>query len=123
MDEKTLHALTTLAQKLGTTAEYLWGVLLRQAPITGVVDLLIAVAWVIAVSLWFRFVMRKTNASNKTESNQNPRAEWRDEAAGFAWFSAIIFAVIASLAVTFSLPSIVSALLNHEYWALRQILK
>ena len=35
MDDKTLQALTALANKLGTTAEYLWGVLLRQAPLTG----------------------------------------------------------------------------------------
>jgi hypothetical protein len=38
MDDKTFQALTNLATKLGTTAEHMWGVLLRQAPITGVID-------------------------------------------------------------------------------------
>lgn len=46
MDDKTLEALTTLANKLGTTAEYLWGVLIKQAPITVAIELSVMVAWV-----------------------------------------------------------------------------
>lgn len=38
MNDATPQALTALAAKLGTTAEYLWGVLLKQATITGVID-------------------------------------------------------------------------------------
>lgn len=49
MDDKTLQVVTDLASKLGTTAEYLWGVLLKQAPITGSLALLAIGAWVTAL--------------------------------------------------------------------------
>lgn len=32
MDEKTVAIIERLAEKLGVTAEYLWGVLVTQAP-------------------------------------------------------------------------------------------
>lgn len=39
MNDKVLEALQTLAEKLGVTAEHLWGVLLKQAPIDGTIFL------------------------------------------------------------------------------------
>ena len=125
MDDKTLAALTALATKLGTTAEYLWGVLLKQAPITGAVDLLVCAAWVAAVAAWARFVRRKTAVPASTEDERYPRcAEWHDEAGvGLAWASVLVVACITALAVGSELSTIVAALANPEYWALRQILK
>ena len=43
MDEKFQKLIEALAAKLGTTAEHLWGVLVRQAPISGAVDLVLCV--------------------------------------------------------------------------------
>ena len=123
MDEKTLQALTALAAKLGTTAEYLWGVLLKQAPITGAVDLLLTIAWVGAAVMWFAFVGRKTTTPPETDENRYPCAEWDGEAAFFGWLSAYIFALITGLIVSTNLASSVAALFNPEYWALAQILK
>ena len=123
MDEKTLQALTGLANKLGITAEYLWGVLLRQAPLTGVIDLILIIAWVIGAVLWCRFIVRKTTCPKPTDDKRYPRADWTGEAAFFAWASAVVVALIAGLAVSISLATTVAALANPEYWALRQILK
>lgn len=39
MEEKTIKLIEQLAQKLGTTTEYLWAVLLKQAPIDATVVL------------------------------------------------------------------------------------
>ena len=124
MDDKTLQALTALAEKLGTTAEYLWGVLLKQAPITGVVDLLVCAGSVAGVVVWAKFVARKTTKPARTDDDPYPTAEWSDEAGvGLAWISVVIavFSVVGMLGSEMS--TIVAAFANPEYWALRQILK
>ena len=123
MDEKTLQALTGLANKLGITAEYLWGVLLRQAPLTGVINLMLIMAWVIGAVVWCRFIVRKTTCPRPTDDGLYRRADWTGEAAFFGWASAVVVALIAGMAVSSSLVTTVAALANPEYWALRQILK
>ena len=123
MDDKTLSALTALAQKLGTTAEYLWGVLLKQAPITGAIDLAVMAAWIAAVVWWFRFVQRKTAEPTATAENKYPSAQWVQEDAVLAWCSVALSGLLTALIVGTSLSSTVAALLNPEYWALKQILK
>jgi hypothetical protein len=123
MDEKTLQALTALANKLGTTAEYLWGVLLKQAPLTGAINMLLTAAWVIGAVMWCRFVVRKTTKPKATEEDRYPHADWDSEPAFFAWVAAVLVALIAGLTVSSSLATTVAALVNPEYWALRQILK
>lgn len=122
MTDKTIEALTALANKLGTTAEYLWGVLLKQAPLTGAIDLLLMAAWVIGAVMWCRFVLRKTTTPKAADDNGYPCADWTGEAAFFAWVSAVALAVIAGLVVG-DLATVVAALVNPEYWALKQILK
>lgn len=113
MDDKTLQALTVLANKLGTTAEYLWGVLVRQAPISATIDLLVMAVWALLIWAWFRFVLRKT------------AEDWaRDEAAvAFAWGSVCVAVLLYVLIVGLGISQTLSALLNPEYWALKQILK
>jgi ribose/xylose/arabinose/galactoside ABC-type transport system permease subunit len=123
MDDKTLQAMTALAAKLGTTAEYLWGVLLRQAPITGAVDLLVMAAWVAAALCFLRYVRAKTTRPPGTRDDPFPRAQWDGDATFFAWAGAILFAVLTGLIVGASLSTTIAALVNPEYWALRQILK
>ena len=124
MDEKTLQALTALAEKLGTTAEYLWGVLLKQAPIAGITDLAVMVAWGIAIAMWARFVQRKTNTPAATESDLYPSAEWSDQfGVGLAWASVFVTGLIVVLIAGASLSTVIAAIFNPEYWALKQILK
>ena len=123
MDEKTLQAVTGLANKLGITAEYLWGVLLRQAPLTGIIDLMLIMTWVIGAVVWCRFIVRKTTCPRPTEDDRYSKAEWTGESALFAWASAVVVVLIAGAVLSTSLSIVVAALANPEYWALRQILK
>lgn len=112
MDDKTLAALTELAQKLGTTAEYLWGVLIKQAPISGATDLICYVFLICACWLWARYVYKKTNSS-----------EWYSEGAFCAWFSVGAIVLLSAFLILASLSTTVAAFVNPEYWALKQILK
>lgn len=123
MNSETLNALTSLANKLGTTAEYLWGVLLKQAPITGVIELMVMVAWVVCAFLWTWFVLKKTTRPKATDKERYPSAEWEQEAAFFAWLSAFLLMFFVGVLISDGITRVTSALLNPEYWALRQIFK
>ena len=108
MNNETLTVLNTLAAKLGTTAEYLWSVLLKQAPITGVTDLILLVALIAFTVVYVNWVMSKPFKDDMNES--------------IAWFG-VIGLVLLTIVVTMSSTStIFAALFNPEYWALRQIL-
>jgi hypothetical protein len=125
VDDKTLMALTDLAAKLGTTAEYLWAAMLRQAPISGAIDLALMAALVVASVVWSRVVLRKTKTPQGAPAAGEYRnyAEWNDEVAVGAWASAIVLVVVTAVVVITNLPASVSAFLNPEYWALSQLLK
>ena len=115
MDDKTLQALTALAAKLGTTAEYLWGVLLKQAPISGALDLAVIAAWAAACVWLVRLVRRKTTG---------PAPAWNDEMGRvFSWIGAGLTCFLVFFVGALSIPDAVTAIVNPEYWALRQILK
>lgn len=115
MDDKTLQAVTALANKLGTTAEYLWGVLVKQAPLSGALDLAVLAAWVAACVWLVRFVRKNT-------AGDDPK--WDDEVGRtFAWGGVVIVCSLTALIGGLSISGAVTAIVNPEYWALRQILK
>ena len=121
MDDKTTELITRLAEKLGTTAEHLWGVLLHQAPISGTINLVISIFMVLSTVCLVRFVKGKTTKA-KTEVKVYPCAEWEDEGAALAWFLTAVYLLITFGTVTLSITGIVSAFFNPEYWALSHIL-
>lgn len=125
MDNQTLQALTALAEKLGTTTEYLWAALMRQAPISGAIDLAVMAAWVIGVVCWFRFVQRMTaDPSGPDGDGYRHRAQWSDEfGVALAWCSVALAAVLVALMVGSYLSSSIAGLVNPEYWSLNQLLK
>ena len=116
MNEATQKMVEELAAKLGTTAEHLWGVLVRQAPISSLCDVLAIAAWFAGLVWAFRLVTRKTT------ENENGDAEWGYEGVFWAWTVWGVTAGILVLVAGCSFATIVSGFLNPEYWALKQVL-
>lgn len=123
MDEKYRQLIEAIAEKLGTTAEHLWGVTVRQAPISGAVDLVLCIAIAAVTWWWFSLVKSKTMTPPETETDRYPRAEWQNEGAFLAWLVALIFVVMAMVCIIGSAQGIVAAFANPEYWALKQLVK
>lgn len=123
MDEKFQQLIEVLAAKLGTTAEHLWGVLVRQAPISGAVDLVLCIVIAVVTAWWVALVKRKTTCPPETESCRYPTAEWREEGAFLAWLTAVIAGVLAMVFIIGSAQGIVAAFANPEYWALKQLVR
>lgn len=123
MDEKYRQLIEALAAKLGTTAEHLWGVLIKQAPISGAVDLVLCVVIAAAAVWWLQLVQRKTTCPPKTEEDRYPSAEWTGEPVFFAWAGVAIAFASVLVCIIGSAQGIVAAFANPEYWALKQLVK
>ena len=111
MDEKYAQLIETLATKLGTTAEHLWGVLVRQAPISGATDLVLCIVLAVAARKLIALIKRKT---------ADPESEWRFDPMPAVFFSLVV--TVLSGLILATIPYIVSAFANPEYWALKQLL-
>lgn len=110
MNEQAVLFLKELSNKLGTTSEYLFSALVKQAPISGIINLLVIVLLFVLTFLWTRNVYKKSCLHYYEEESIR----------FFAWLSVIILLFI-SLCMLESLPIVISGLINPEYWALKEI--
>lgn len=109
MNNETLVALEKLATKLGTTSEYLWSILLKQAPIDGCISILVVLLMFVAaviLSIFSKNLSKKLDEKARNVVRIISVAMW-------------IFAIIGSLAI---FPEAIIAIVNPEYWALSKIL-
>lgn len=118
MNEQTVALLQELANKLGTTSEYLWVVLIKQAPIQGTVMLvqyILTIAAIAAVWKWRRQIATGITAAF-------------DEGEGIEVMTAIALSIggvvsgVWLIACLFSMDTMVTAFMNPEYWALNKVL-
>lgn len=122
MNTQSQQLIETLAAKLGTTAAYLWSVLVRQAPISGFTNLAICGLLAALTAWWFRVVKIKTHVPPKTETERFPEAEWEGDETLLAWASVVLAGTITITIIACNASDIVSAFANPEYWALMRLL-
>ena len=121
MNEQLQQALTELCAKLGTTVEHIWGVLIKQAYITGAVNIAVIIGWALFCIWSYRLVQKKTTVPKKTTEDNYPSADWGEEGKVIAW---IFWGFITGLGICIAgceASSIIGSLFNPEYWALTQI--
>lgn len=109
MKNETTILLEKLAAQMGTTAEYLWAVLIRQAPISATVDLVLALIFLTITWLYVRFGIKK----------------WQriyDEDWGLGYAAGGIIVVILFFCAIISIPGIINGYMSPEYWALKEVL-
>lgn len=116
MNERLNNALAALAEKLGTSVDHLWAVLVRQATLEGYIALC-QYAILILVSP-FLFSWYKRTAAKMEDKNF-------DEREGMMVMLCIVIGVwsVASLVAAFSTSETITKLGNPEYWALKEILR
>jgi len=110
--EKIAELLQGLADQLGTTVPYLWEVLVRQAYVTGLLNIIYAAVLLLISVIAYRLTIKFTKKAKDT-----PRGYWEipATAAGMACFGCVI-------APPIMVYHAVIALANPEYWALQKIL-
>lgn len=115
MHKDTLELVDRLATKLGTTAEYLWRVLINQTRIELIKDAawaIVALAYLLALIPLTRYLVRRKNEAGYDDDG---------------WIIAIVVSmfIAAVMVVVFisSVSEIPTLVYNPEYWALSKILK
>jgi len=114
MNENTTKIIEQLAQKLGTTSEYLWGVLIKQAPIDAILSL-----FYLFVIIACMFVMWKIH---KFMMKENKYSEHEDTVFIPISVSLVMLLILFILAFE-CIKTIIIGFLNPEYFALQQILE
>lgn len=113
MNDQISQLLEQLADKFGTTADHLWGVMLKQAPIQATTELVFFAVFFAGLAIAFK----KLKKLPLLDEYKCPVLE-----ACVAW---VVYACIAILffnALVTCLPLDIAAFVNPEYWALRQII-
>lgn len=112
-DNETVIALTALANKMGTTAEYLWKVLVKQAPLEAVKE---GVGLLIMLIIGGLFYMSHTSLTKKKVYN-------KDTSYGIVMTFAILIWGITTTVFIYNTIIACIDVINPEYWALEQILE
>lgn len=122
MNEETVQLLEKLAEKLGTTVEYLWEVLVHQALVNSVLLILLMVATVIMGIVLYKLHIRFSKMQPETDKYYAKSLYDREE--GYVAMMIIfvfIWTVLLFVSI-FSFASMITGFINPEYWALQRIL-
>lgn len=118
MNEQTTKLVEQLAIKLGTTADYLWSVLLKQAPISALTDLIYFILFSIGGIILFK--VHKSFSKPGEDTWENKYDE--NEELGFAMCLIAFVWTILFIVAFFSLGNVINGFFNPEYWALNQVI-
>lgn len=121
MDSKMMEMLLKIVEKLGAMVAHSWDILLKQALIVGVLELIYILLAVCAVRVAYKFVLRRTSP-RRLKSGKYKEPTWSGENASLAWIFFVFFVLCIVFAVSDSFDNGVTALLNPEYWALKHII-
>lgn len=118
MNEQTNKLIEQLAQKLGTTTEYLWSILIKQASISAITDLMYCIFVIISGFILLKVHMYLGSEKDGKDSiyYEKEEAVWIPMAIALA-----IWVIMISIALC-SVHNIVNGFFNPEYWALNKIL-
>jgi hypothetical protein len=118
--DKVMELLKALAEKLGTTVEFLWGTLVKQAIVVGIFDSIACFFLLIFIFIMVKFAVR--NYKNSLESHKGDKYTTSMDC--FMEASAVpsILASFATAGFFILLYQALTCLLNPEYWALKEVL-
>ncbi len=117
MNENTAKLLEKLAQKMGTTSEYLWKVLLSQAPIDATVNLIqfigVIIGGIVLLKVHKWLAKEDEYGDNRYDNSFEERV--------LMVIAAIVFFVLFFICFC-CIGDIISGYFNPEYWALKRVL-
>ena len=117
MNDQTIVLIDRMAEKLGTTSEYLWGVLLKQAPISATITVFYFV-----IILFLGYGIYRLHLWLREEDEDGRSRYWHND--DLAIPMAVAAIIWAGLFVIWflTLGNAINGYINPEYWALEKIL-
>ena len=123
MEERAFEYIDSIAANLGVAAEHVYGALLKQAMVSGVRSV-VYIILCLAVVYMVILLLKKVYTDVKDGNNNSIFLDgWEISAAGItASFAGGIALFILFIAIIANISNASTALLNPEYWALKEIL-
>ena len=116
--EKLTELLAQLAAKFGTTVEHLWSIMIRQAYISSILDIIFYILFIINIIACYKVY----RYCYKTDKFDNSRYYNNEETLYIPMFLWALLSVILIIVMCTSITSTITGLINPEYWTLKQIL-
>jgi len=118
MNEQVMEILRVLAEKFGTTTEFLWGIMIRQAYVHGITAIICFLVTSILIFGWNWIWWRAEVDEETSRRDQGDR------------MFAIFMCRLGGLGLVFiwtclflsGMIEVTTALINPEYWAIKQVL-
>lgn len=122
MEDKAFEYIDAIAANLGVAAEHVYGALLKQAMVSGLISVLYIIIC-LAVSYVIIKILKTVYADVKAEEESLFVDGFGISLAGvFAVIFGGIAIVIMFFVIMAEISNATTALLNPEYWALKEIL-
>lgn len=118
MNDKLTNLLEQLATKLGTTAEYLWKVLVAQARVSAVTALVVFALTIFYAILVWRTHMKLSKPIGKYDSLYE-----KNEGNISAMILMVVILAAMFIWSLFGISDMINGFFNPEYWALKEVLK
>jgi hypothetical protein len=122
MNENVTKLIESLAEKLGTTSQYLWGILLKQAPIDATIGVVFNILVLLFGFLLFKIHKRLMKEDINDEFNQNFYEKYDILVSTPMLIGLIAFVVLFCVSLC-NIENIINGYFNPEYWSLQQILR
>lgn len=118
MNEKTEQLLQSLAEKLGTTTEYLWTILVNQAKYDAITSV-IQMAFMFAIIYW---TIKLHIRFSKEDEDGDTMYYHKEELLIVPMIFAAITSVIMVVFFLSGFNDLIASIFNPEYWALKRVL-
>ena len=122
MNEQTVVLIEQLANKLGTTSEYLWGVLIHQAPVDATITLIQIIISIILSIILYKAHIKLSKRKDYGGYNKENGYHHYQEIAAIPMFLFGIFVMMLLIISFFNIDIVINGYFNPEYWALNKVL-
>ncbi len=119
MNEQTTKLLEQLASKLGTTTQYLWSILIKQAPIDAIITLIQGV--VIVLLGYGLYKIHKKLMQKPADDYHDNMYDKYEVIAAMPMIIALVFWLTIVVMWVCCIGDIVNGFFNPEYWALHKV--
>lgn len=118
MKEEILKRMDALADKLGTSAQFLFNLYVKQAHVQVIETITYGILFVVLALVSTKIMLKGFHQFN------NKDMHWREANKGLRWvITGILTAVVAFIfLLAFMDGDIYTAMMNPQYWAFKEIL-
>lgn len=121
MNEQTIKLIEEMAHKLGTTTEYLWGILIKQATVQAYMGLFFILLIAIFNYVLYKVHKRLMEIKDYGDYKKSGYSYYGDNAK-IPMGIALVIHCLLIIGALCSIETVINGFFNPEYWALDKVL-